>query len=64
MWNMNSCSQCGIELPKGQNICSMCYGDPYYGTDGYYINFLYEEVKQAQEEKEWEVLMEEEERRK
>ena len=62
---MNSCSQCGIELPDGQNICSMCYGDPYYGTDGYYMHFLEESYKQDQDqEDQWEALMEEERRRK
>lgn len=37
---MNYCSSCGVVIPKGQSICSMCYGDPFYGNDGYYLNYL------------------------
>ena len=43
---MNSCRSCGAYIPKGQDFCSMCYGDPYYGNDGYYLDWL----EQAQKE--------------
>jgi hypothetical protein len=32
----NYCKSCGIQIPDGQNFCSMCYGDVHYGRDGYY----------------------------
>ena len=38
------CSQCGSPVPSGQRICSMCYGDPDYGSDGYYRDFIEEAV--------------------
>ena len=37
---MNSCSMCGSPIPDGQSVCSMCYGDPAYGTDGLYEEWL------------------------
>ena len=37
---MNTCIMCGISIPKGQRVCSMCYGDPFYGTDMEYLNWL------------------------
>jgi hypothetical protein len=46
---MDSCGSCGAYIPKGQRYCSMCYGDPYYGSDGYYLNWLEEQARQ-----EWE----------
>lgn len=31
-----NCSICGVPVPDGQSgICSVCYGDPEWGTDGY-----------------------------
>ena len=33
---MSNCTMCGINIPEGQNVCSMCYGDVDYGRDGYY----------------------------
>ena len=33
---MNTCSMCGVTIPEDQDICSVCYGDIDYGTDGYY----------------------------
>lgn len=50
---MNYCSMCGSAIPKGQNVCSMCYGDPFYGRDGYYLAYLkemYEEASKLEEE--------------
>lgn len=37
---MGYCSSCGLPVPDGQSVCSMCYGDPYYGKDGYYLDWL------------------------
>ena len=39
----NYCGSCGISIPSGQNYCSMCYGDPAYGRDGYYEEWLNQE---------------------
>ena len=31
-----SCRVCGVVVPRGQHgICSVCYGDPEWGSDGY-----------------------------
>lgn len=45
---MASCHSCGAEVPEGQTICSMCYGDPAYGSDGYYQAYLDECERQAE----------------
>ena len=38
---MPYCTSCGQSIPEGQGrSCSMCYGDPDYGRDGYYRQFL------------------------
>ena len=38
---LTNCIMCGSPIPVGQGgVCSMCYGDPYYGNDGYYLNWL------------------------
>jgi hypothetical protein len=47
---MASCVQCGSAVPEGQRCCSMCYGDPYYGKDGYYLAYLEEQDRQHQEQ--------------
>lgn len=44
----NYCKMCGIEIPNGQKFCSMCYGDPYYGKDGYYLQMLNDEWEREQ----------------
>lgn len=51
------CTSCGSRIPEGQgNSCSMCYGDPYWGRDGYYLEYLrqqeeyYEQKRQETEE--------------
>lgn len=33
---------CGAPLPsdQGSRTCSMCFGDPGHGKDGYYQNYL------------------------
>lgn len=39
---MNSCTCCGSSIPsdQGSKTCSMCYGDPDHGKDGYYREML------------------------
>lgn len=37
---MSHCVDCGLPVPDGQHTCSMCYGDPYHGRDGYYMEWL------------------------
>lgn len=38
---MAHCTSCGSPIPEGQGkSCSMCYGDPDHGRDGYYRKFL------------------------
>ena len=49
------CVCCGSPLPanQGSRTCSMCYGDPDHGSDGYYQKFLddqYQSEEQRQEE--------------
>ncbi len=44
---MPYCSSCGSPIPEGQrSSCSMCYGDPWYGRDGYYLQMLEEQAEQ------------------
>jgi len=57
---MNSCGSCGVYIPEGQRFCSMCYGDPYYGHDGYYLDWLEDAARQEQEKKQWEEEVQEE----
>jgi hypothetical protein len=46
------CVMCGLPIPDGQNVCSMCYGDIDYGRDGYYREWA--ERQQADSEPEQE----------
>lgn len=46
---MNNCRSCGISIPEGQTVCSMCYGDPYYGKDDYYLRELEKETQREEE---------------
>lgn len=47
---MLSCTSCGSPIPEGQGrSCSMCYGDPYWGKDGYYLEFLEQAEREHQE---------------
>lgn len=46
---MGYCSSCGSPVPDGQNSCSMCYGDPAYGRDGHYQNWLEEQWAEEEE---------------
>ena len=51
----NFCKSCGISIPEKQKFCSMCYGDPEYGTDGYYKNMIEQDMlKQAEKERQQE----------
>jgi hypothetical protein len=44
------CTSCGSWIPEGQgNICSMCYGDINYGSDGYYKQWAEEQGKKQLE---------------
>ncbi len=44
---MPNCSSCGAPIPEGQgSSCSMCYGDPWHGRDGYALR----ELERQQEE--------------
>jgi len=44
---MPYCSSCGSPIPEGQDkSCSMCYGDPYYGRDEYYLQMMEEQAQQ------------------
>ena len=51
---MAYCSMCGIRIPDGQETCSMCYGDPGHGSDGYYQAWLDEQQRKQAEEQELE----------
>ena len=42
---MPNCISCGLPIPDGQgSSCSMCYGDPHYGRDGYALRMLEEQA--------------------
>lgn len=48
-----NCTSCGSPIPDGQGkSCSMCYGDPDYGSDGYYRQWLDNQEEQWRIEKE------------
>ena len=52
------CTSCGSPIPEGQgNSCSMCYGDPEWGNDGYYMAQLEAEsqeyARRQQEEEQY-----------
>jgi len=54
---MATCVMCGSHIPdnQGSRTCSMCYGDPDHGKDGYYRDYLRrqdEEEQQRREEEE------------
>lgn len=46
---MANCHMCGSPVPDNQTICSMCYGDADYGSDGYYREWLRCLEKQQEE---------------
>jgi uncharacterized membrane protein YvbJ len=51
---MNSCTMCGSPIPDDQTVCSMCYGDIDYGSDGYYRNWAEQMSQQEEQEPEHE----------
>ena len=52
---MSGCVMCGVPIPDGQRVCSMCYGDIDYGRDGYYRAWVErEDERQQNEEREQE----------
>lgn len=58
---MANCTSCGSWIPDGQGkSCSMCYGDPDHGRDGYYRGELERAERRAQEEREQEQQYDEE----
>ena len=46
---MPSCTSCGSVIPDGQRVCSMCYGDPHYGRDGYYLQYIEDQMQEQME---------------
>jgi len=52
---MSRCKMCGTDLPEGQSICSMCYGDMDHGADGHYRKW----AETQREEDEWRRAVEE-----
>ncbi len=50
---MASCVQCASNIPEGQRTCSMCYGDPDHGRDGYYQRWI-DDQRQEEEERQQE----------
>ena len=49
----NSCSMCGSPIPDSQRVCSMCYGDIDYGSDGYYREWAEQQQQQETEDEGW-----------
>uniref|UniRef100_A0A6M3L971 Uncharacterized protein n=1 Tax=viral metagenome TaxID=1070528 RepID=A0A6M3L971_9ZZZZ len=49
---MARCQMCGSPIPDKQKICSMCYGDIGYGSDGYAEKWALEQMRIQQEEEE------------
>ena len=49
---MPSCVQCSQDIPEdqGSRTCSMCYGDPFHGKDGYYLDYLEQWYKEQENE--------------
>lgn len=55
---MSSCSSCGSPIPDGQgSSCSMCYGDPHYGSDGYYMDWCEEQENAYEDDLEYQRRM-------
>ena len=47
---MSYCVQCGSPIPdnQGSRTCSMCYGDPGHGKDGYYEEWIRQQEEAEQ----------------
>jgi len=51
---MPDCSGCGSYIPEGQgSLCSMCFGDPCHGSDGYYQEYLDRQQRLEYEKQEY-----------
>ena len=48
----DSCTMCGSSIPAGQGVCSMCYGDIDFGSDGYYREWAEKQAQEKQREEE------------
>jgi len=48
---MANCSSCRSPIAddQGSSVCSMCYGDPFHGKDGYYQNWLEQQWRHERE---------------
>jgi len=55
----NYCKSCGVSIPNGQSVCSMCYGDVDYGRDGYYRRWAEAQQKRQEEDKAYDEILEE-----
>jgi len=44
---MQNCVMCGAQIPdnQGSKTCSVCYGDPYHGKDGYLLRIMEDEYE-------------------
>ena len=51
-YKMVNCTMCGSSIPDSQRVCSMCYGDIDYGSDGYYREWAERQEERCQEEDE------------
>jgi uncharacterized Zn finger protein (UPF0148 family) len=49
----NYCSKCGVSIPEGETLCSVCAED-VDGKDGYYRRYQEEEAWKQKEEKDQE----------
>ena len=47
---MKYCVDCGVPIPEGQNVCSVCYGDPFYGKDGILLRMMEKDFQEMQAE--------------
>ena len=50
---MAYCVMCGSWIPdnQGSKTCSMCYGDPCHGKDGYYLRWQEEQMQEEDRRK-------------
>lgn len=54
---MGNCHSCALPVPDGQNVCSMCYGDPHYGSDGYMMREMERAEMEHRQNEEYEQAM-------
>ncbi len=60
---MGSCTSCGSSIPDDQGgSCSMCYGDIAHGSDGYYEQWAMQEDQKAEDQRNAENQMEQDEK--